>query len=196
VGIATLTPALTLLFFAVSQSQWPGWSRQGLLLLIAAGLTGIVVFALLERGHKAPLIDFGLFRERALSAASAVYFLNTCTGMGVNFAVIVFLQLALEYSPLQVGFLLLPATLGRVVGELMAGHLADHWGARGLSLAGLLIFAISCAALGRVDQQSSVALIGALLIVGNLGMALSNSRLSMLVCRLCATSGSAWAAAC
>jgi EmrB/QacA subfamily drug resistance transporter len=174
-GLATLTPALTLLLFAVSQSQRPGWSHQGLLLLIAAGLTGIVIFALLERGHKAPLMDFGLLRERALSAASAVYFLNTFTGMGVNFAVIVFLQHALEYSPLQVGFLLLPATLGRVAGELTAGHLADRWGARGLSLAGLLLFAISCAALGRVDQRSSIALIGAILILGNLAMALSNS---------------------
>ena len=91
-GLATLTPALTLLLFAVSQSQRPGWSRQDLLLLIAAGLSGMVVFALLERRHKAPLIDFGLFRERAFSAASAVYFLNTFTGMGVNFAIIVFLQ--------------------------------------------------------------------------------------------------------
>jgi MFS family permease len=174
-GLATLTPALSLLLFAVSQSQRPGWSRPDVLLLIAAGLTCMVVFALVERGHKAPLIEFGLFRARAFSVASTVYFLNTFTGMGVSFAVILFLQRALEYSPLQVGFLLLPATLGRVIGELAAGHLADRWGARGLSLAGLLSFAISCAALGRVDQQSSLALIGGLLILGNLGMALSNS---------------------
>ena len=143
--------------------------------MIAAGLIGMVVFALIERRHKAPVIDFGLFRERALSAASSVYFLNTFTGMGVNFAVIVYLQHVLGYSPLQVGFLLLPATLGRVAGELAAGHLADRWGARGLSLAGLLIFAVSCAALGRIDQQSGITLIGALLILGNVGMALSNS---------------------
>ncbi len=174
-GLATLTPALTLLLFALSQSQRPGWSRQALLLLIAAGLIGLVVFALMERGQKAPVIDFGLLRERALSAACSVYFLNTFTGMGVNFAIIVYLQHALGYSPLQVGFLLLPATIGRVGGELAAGHLADRFGARGLSLAGLLIFAVSCAALGRIGQQSGSTLIGGLLIVGNLGMALSNS---------------------
>jgi MFS family permease len=143
--------------------------------LTGAGLICTVVFALVERRHKTPLIDFQLFRERAFSAASAVYFLNTFTGMGMGFAVIVFLQHVLDYSPLQVGFLLLPATLGRVAGELTAGHLSDHWGARGLSLAGLLIFAVSSAALGQVDQQSSVWLIGALLILGNTGMALSNS---------------------
>jgi MFS family permease len=143
--------------------------------LIGAGLVCTVVFALVERWHKTPLIEFALFHERAFKAASAVYFLNTFTGMGVSFAVIVFLQHGLGYSPLQVGFLLLPATLGRVAGELVAGHLSDRWGARGLSLAGVLSFAIACAALGRVDQQSGVSLIGALLIVGNAGMALSNS---------------------
>jgi EmrB/QacA subfamily drug resistance transporter len=174
-GLATLTPALTLLLFAVSQSQRPGWGYQDLLLLSGAGLICAAVFGLIECWHKAPLIDLTLFRVRAFSAASAVYFLNTFTGMGVSFAVIVFLQHVLDYSPLQVGFLLLPATLGRVSGELAAGHLSDRWGARGLSLAGLLIFAIACAALGQVDQQSSVSLIGALLIVGNTGMALSNS---------------------
>jgi EmrB/QacA subfamily drug resistance transporter len=174
-GLATLTPALTLLLFAVSQSQRPGWGFQSLLLLIGIGLVCSVIFAVIERWQKAPLIDFGLFRERDYSVASAVYFLNTFTGMGVSFAVIVFLQHGLDYRALEVGFLLLPATLGRVAGELAAGHLADHWGARGLSLTGLAIFALSCAGLGQVNQQSSLACIGTLLIVGNTGMALSNS---------------------
>jgi EmrB/QacA subfamily drug resistance transporter len=174
-GLATLTPALTLLLLAVSQSQQPGWSDPELLLLSGAGLLCMAVFGLIERWHQTPLIEFGLFRERAFGAAAAVYFLSTFTGMGLSFAVIVFLQHGLQYSALQVGFLLLPATLGRAAGELAAGHLSDHWGARGLSFAGLLIFAISCAALGQVDQQSSIALIGALLILGNTGMALSNS---------------------
>ncbi len=174
-GLVTLTPALTLLLLAVSQSQQPRWRAPGLLLLSGAGLLCTAVFGLIERRQKTPLIDFGLFRERVFGAASAVYFLSTFTGMGVSFAVIVFLQHGLEYSPLQVGLLLLPATLGRAAGELAAGHLSDHWGARGLSLAGLLIFAISCAALAQVDQQSSLALIGTLLILGSTGMALSNS---------------------
>lgn len=174
-GLATLTPALTLLLFAMSQSQRPGWDRQDLLWLIGVGLICTVVFVLVERWHRTPLIEFTLFRQRTFSAASAVYFLSAFTGMGVSFAVIVFLQHGLDYSPLQVGFLLLPATLGRVAGELAAGHLSDRWGARGLSLAGLAIFAVSCAAMGQVDQRSGVLLIGVLLIVSNTGMALSNS---------------------
>lgn len=174
-GLATLTPALTLLLLAASQSQRPGWDRQDLLLLTGAGLIGMVIFVLVERRHKTPLIECTLFRQRTFAAASAVYFLTTFTGMGMGFAVIVFLQHVLAYSPLQVGLLLLPATLGRVVGELAAGHLSDHWGARGLSLAGLMTFAMSCAALGQVHQGSSVALVGTLLVLGNTGMALTNS---------------------
>jgi EmrB/QacA subfamily drug resistance transporter len=174
-GLATLTPALTLLLLAVSQSQRPGWGHHALLLLIGSGIICAAIFALIERRQKTPLIEFHLFHERAFGAAAAVYFLNTFTGMGVSFAVIVFLQHGLDYSPLQVGFLLLPASLGRVAGELAAGHLSDRWGARGLSLTGLLIFAISSAALGRVDQHWSLWLIGALLILGNTGTALSNS---------------------
>jgi EmrB/QacA subfamily drug resistance transporter len=174
-GLATLTPALTLLLFAVSQSQRPGWGHHHLLLLIGSGIICAVIFAVIERRQKAPLIEFRLFYERTFGVTSAVYFLNTFTGMGVSFAAIVFLQHGLDYSPLQVGFLLLPATLGRIAGELAAGHLSDRWGARGLSLAGLLLFAISSAALGRVEQRSSIWLIGALLILGNIGMALSNS---------------------
>jgi EmrB/QacA subfamily drug resistance transporter len=174
-GLATLTPALTLLLFAVSQSQRPDRNSPGLLLLLGAGLICMAVFALVERWHRTPLIDFGLFRTRAFSAAAVVYFLNAFTGMGVSFALIVFLQHGLGYRPLQVGFLLLPATLGRVAGELAGGHLSDRWGARGLSLAGLVVFALSCVGLGQADQQSSLSWIGALLILGNIGMALSNS---------------------
>jgi EmrB/QacA subfamily drug resistance transporter len=174
-GLATLTPALTLLLLAASQSQRPGWDRQALLLLTGAGLIGMVIFGLVERRHNTPLIEGALFRQRTFTATSAVYFLTAFTGMGVSFAVIVFLQHVLGYSPLQVGLLLLPATLGRVAGELAAGHLSDRWGARGLSLSGLMIFAAACAALGQVHRGSSVALIGALLVLGNTGMALTNS---------------------
>jgi EmrB/QacA subfamily drug resistance transporter len=174
-GIATLTAALTLLLFAVSQSQRPGWNRLTVLLVMVVGLIGMLTFVVLERRHKTPIIDLGLFRHRGLRAASGVYFLNTFTGMGVNFAVIIYLQQALGYNPLQVGFLLLPAALGRSAGELAAGHLADRWGPRGLSLAGLLSFSVACAALGRVDQQSGLTSLAALLILGNVGMAFSNS---------------------
>src|SRR5262245_21629412 len=91
-GLGMLSAALGLLPCAVSQSQRPGWDRQGLLLLFAVGLIGMLVFVLIERWHPTPLIAFGLFRQRAFSATSTVYFLNTFTGMGVSFAVIVFLQ--------------------------------------------------------------------------------------------------------
>jgi DHA2 family methylenomycin A resistance protein-like MFS transporter len=95
--------------------------------------------------------------------------------MGIGFALILFLQQVLHYTPLQVGFLLLPATLGRLAGELAAGHLSDRWGARGLSLAGLAVFAAFSAALGQLDNQSSALQVALLLIVGNAGMSLSNA---------------------
>jgi EmrB/QacA subfamily drug resistance transporter len=174
-GLATLTPGLTLLLFAVSQSRQPRWSSFAMWMLIGAGLTGMAVFVLVERRHKTPLLEFTLFHERAFSAASAVYLLNNFTAMGVSFATIVFLQHVLGYTPLQVGFLLLPATLGRVAGELVAGHLSDRWGARGLSLTGLAIFALASAAFGQLDRQSSALGIGGLLVLSNTGMALSNS---------------------
>jgi EmrB/QacA subfamily drug resistance transporter len=174
-GLAILTPALTLILLAFSQSQRPGWGWQDVLALSAAGLGGLVAFVLVERRQKTPLIELQLFRHRVFSAAAAVYFLNTFTGMGVSFAAIVFLQQALEYTPLQVGMLLLPATVGRVAGELAGGHFADRWGARGLSLVGLAIFACSCVMLGRLDRQSDALLIAVLLVLGTTGMALSNS---------------------
>src|SRR5919197_5661408 len=68
-GLATLTPALTLLLFAVSQSSQPRWSSFAIWMLIGAGLIGMVVFALVERRHKTPLLEFTLFHERASSAA-------------------------------------------------------------------------------------------------------------------------------
>jgi len=143
--------------------------------LIGAAFLCLVVFILVERRHATPLLEFRLFHERTFSAAATVYFLHSFAGMGISFAVIVFLQNVLRYSPLQVGFLLLPATLGRIVGELAAGHLSDRWGARGLSLAGLTFFSASCVALGQLHLHASVLLVGGVLVLGNTGMALSNS---------------------
>lgn len=174
-GLATLTPALTLLLFAVSQSQRAGWDRTELVLLLGAALGCTLIFGYVERRHATPLLDFNVFRERTFSAASTVYFLTNFAAMGVSFAVIVLLQKVLHYSPLQVGLLLLPAMIGRVLGELAAGHLSDRWGARGLSMAGLLLFAISCAVLGQLGRQPSAVWVATWLLLGNSGIALSNS---------------------
>jgi EmrB/QacA subfamily drug resistance transporter len=173
-GLATLTPALSLLVIAVSHSQRPAWSELGLG-LFGAALGGLGVFAVVEQRQRAPLLDLALFRRGAFSAASAACFLGQLAGMGVSFAIVVFLQQVLHYSPLQVGLLLLPATLARAGGELAAGHLADRWAGWGLALGGLALFAVACGGFALLHEGASRWRIGGLLVLGNLGMALSNS---------------------
>jgi len=174
-GLGTLTLALTLLLLAVSQGQRPGWTGIERFSLIGAGLLATAVFVWIERRQATPLFEFTLFRTGMFRTAVTVYFLNHFAAMGVSFAVIVVLQRVFDYSPLQVGWLLLPATLGRVLGEVVAGRLADRWGAWGLCRGGLAMLALASGALGQLEQSpGALALVG-LLVLANTGMAFSNA---------------------
>lgn len=69
--------------------------------------------------------------------ASLVVFINTVSFMATNFVVTLFLQMHLDYSPLQAAWMLLPAAIVIGVMSVVAGRLADLIPAKILVIFGL-----------------------------------------------------------
>jgi MFS transporter, DHA2 family, multidrug resistance protein len=87
---------------------------------ILAGLTLGVVFVRRQRALADPMIDVGLFRITAFTAALSINFLAIFVAVGYFLFVAQYLQLVAGLSPLQAGMWSLPSALGFIVGSQLA----------------------------------------------------------------------------
>jgi EmrB/QacA subfamily drug resistance transporter len=148
-GAVTVTAALMLAVYAIVNGNQAGWTSARTLGLLAAAVTLVVLFVVIESRVPSPLMPLRLIRLRNVATANVVGILWAAAMFAWFFMSALYLQLVLGYSPLQVGLAFLPANL--VMGVLsvaVSARLVMRFGikrplATGLSVAalGLVLFA-------------------------------------------------------
>jgi MFS family permease len=110
-GAVTVTASLMLAVYAIVNGNETGWTAAETIGLLAGAAVLMVIFLAIEARVSAPLMPLGLFRFRNLSTANIVGVLMAGAMFGWFFLSALYLQLVLGYTPLEVGFAFLPATL-------------------------------------------------------------------------------------
>ncbi len=148
-GAITVTAALMIAVFAIVKGNDVGWTtfRTLGLLALAAGL--LAVFLVIESRVESPLMPLGLFRHRNIAVSNVVGVLWAAAMFAWFFLSALYLQLVLDYSPLEVGLAFLPANI--IMGAFSIGlsaRVVMRFGIRipaatglGLAAIGLLLFA-------------------------------------------------------
>jgi EmrB/QacA subfamily drug resistance transporter len=125
------------------------------LVWLAVGVAALVVFVLVERRSRHPLVPPALFANRTFSAANAVTLL-IYGALGVVFFLLVLeLQTVAGFSPLTAGTSLLPVTAIMLVFSARAGALAGRIGPRIPLTVGPLVSAGGLLLLLRVDADAT-----------------------------------------
>ncbi|HEX6554803.1 MAG TPA: MFS transporter [Ktedonobacteraceae bacterium] len=130
-GIALITVALLLLVVPLVSGRdagWPWW----MLLMLAASLPALVLFALFEqrlakRGGS-PLVKLALFKQRAFTVGNLIALTFFSCNAGMAFVFTVFLQVGLGFSPLQAGLVFVPSAIGTFVAALLGPRLIPKLG--------------------------------------------------------------------
>jgi EmrB/QacA subfamily drug resistance transporter len=102
-GAVSITAALLVLVYAISQAPQAGWAAPQTVALFAAGAALFALFLVIETKAEAPLLPLRLFRLRSVAGSNAVGFL-----LGTSFLTFVFLgtlymQQVLGFSALATG---------------------------------------------------------------------------------------------
>ncbi len=124
-GMLTLAAFLVSLLLAVSQGNDEGWDSRYILTLFGVALIAGAGFVIAELRHEQPFVELRLYKSLAFSLASVVVFINTISFMAANFIVILFLQIHLDYTPLQTAWMMMPSAVVIGVLSVGAGRLAD-----------------------------------------------------------------------
>ena len=114
-GAITVTGALVMVVYAISQASAAGWTAAQTLALLASSAALLAAFVVIEVRAEAPLLPLRLFRLKTLAGSNAVGFLLGASFYGYIFIGTLYMQQVLEYSAMKTGLAWLAVGLTGVV---------------------------------------------------------------------------------
>jgi predicted MFS family arabinose efflux permease len=135
------------------------------------GASGVLlaVFLVIEARVSSPLVPLGLFRNRNVSTANVVGVLMAAGMFSYFFFSALYLQLVLEYTPLEVGLAYLPGTVIWGASSLfLSQRLVMRYGIKTPLLAGLGLMTLALVLLARtpVDGNWAIDILPATIALG------------------------------
>lgn len=175
-GAALLTAGLTLVILAVLEGgQAWAWASPAGIAVLGVGIALLVVFWLVERVAKEPVLPLWVFRRRLLVASGLISAGVGAVLLGLTSYIPTYVQEVLGRGPLVAGFALATLTLGWPIAAAQSGKVYLRIGFRGCALIGTVIILAGTALLLLLDERSSVYQVGATCFVVGLGMGLTVS---------------------
>jgi EmrB/QacA subfamily drug resistance transporter len=153
-GFLTFSASLFLLVFALIQGNEKGWGSTQILSYLIGSAVLIVLFVVVERRQRRPMLDLTLFRRPAFAGASLVALCISASMFAMFLYLTLYIQDVLGYSPLQAGLRFLPITLLSFAVAPVAGRLSVRVPVRLLLGVGLLLVSAGLLAMTAVDASS------------------------------------------
>ena len=138
----TITAGLSLLVYALVDTNSAGWGSTQTIGLGAIALALIGAFYVIERRQKNPLVPFpGIFRIRTITGINVSAVLIAAALFSMFFFISLYMQNVLGFSPLKTGLAYLPLAGGIIVAAGAAAPLVTRFGFKPVLVTGLTITA-------------------------------------------------------
>jgi EmrB/QacA subfamily drug resistance transporter len=183
-GAVSVTTSLMLAVYAVVNGNEAGWGSGQTVGLLGSAAVLLAAFLFIESRVASPLMPLGLFRLRNVATANVAGVLWAAAMFAWFFISALYMQLVLQYTPLQVGLAFLPANL--IMAALSLGASAKivmRYGFRAPLAAGLGLAAAGLALFARapVDGSFVVHVLPGMLLLGlGAGIALNPMLMSAM----------------
>jgi EmrB/QacA subfamily drug resistance transporter len=171
VGSLLSIAGLVALLWGLIEGPSHGWTSPEILVAfgIAATVGGAFVGWELHRSH--PMLDLRFFRNPRFSAASGAIMLTFLALYGLLFLQTQYLQLALGFSPIAAGAILLPTSAAMSVLAFTSPHVVQRLGSKIVVAGGMATLAAALALMGTLDAHSTVLHVILVTMLVGVGMA-------------------------
>ena len=163
---------LCTLLLALSNGQDWGWNSTQVIALFTISMITFVVFIIIERTHRDPMINLGLFKNRLFSAANAAAMLNYVTQYIVTFLMPFYLLNILHLSTDKAGLIMGIFPLTAAIMAPLSGSISDRIGSRILTSLGMGIICLAVFFLSNAYVLTNMVLIAVCLALVGLGTGL------------------------
>ena len=174
-GAALYMLGLMSVLIALNQGHAWGWVSPGVLGCLTLGLALLAGFVALEPRLTFPMLDLGLFRQRAFASPVLTAVLSfTCTS-SIVFLIPLYLLLGRGLAPAEAGLILITQPLVMASITILSGNLSDRIGSRLPATLGMVILSLGLFQLSRVDAATPLPLLIAALATNGVGFGLFNT---------------------
>jgi EmrB/QacA subfamily drug resistance transporter len=174
VGAVSVTGGLALLVYTLLDANQAGWGSTKTIVLGIVAVLLLIGFVLWERGRRAPLVPFSIFRLRTLRGANVVSLLIAMSLFSMFFFISLYMQQVLGYDALKAGVSYLPLALTIIVSAGLASALVTRIGFKITLVVGMLFVAGGLFWFAQVPADGSYVsdLLGPMLLAA-IGLGLS-----------------------
>jgi EmrB/QacA subfamily drug resistance transporter len=169
-GALTITPALVLLAYAISQAPAAGWSSPRTTAPLAAAAVLGCLFALIETRTAAPLVPLRLLRSRRLAGGSLLLLMAGMSVDGMLVTLTSYAQQVLGWSAMRFGVTAAAMTATSIASALIAQRAVSRLGVQKVTVPGAVLLGSACLLLTRLSADGSPGLLVAALLAFGAGM--------------------------
>jgi EmrB/QacA subfamily drug resistance transporter len=154
-GAVSVTAALMLLVYTLTQAPTDGWLSHKILLYFAGTVVLLVAFVINESRVKHPLIPLSVFRLRSITGANLIQLSIAAALFSVFFFTTLYIQNILGYSPVRTGFSFLPVPFAIAITATNAPKLIKRVGFKPILMTAPLISGIGLFMLAHIPVHGS-----------------------------------------
>ncbi len=146
------------------------------IILVVAGLLGLVGFGILELKAEFPIFNIRLFATNRLFAFSNLAALiNYATTFAITFLLSLYLQYILGLSPRDAGVILITQPVLMAIVASISGRLSDRYDPRILASGGMAIIVVGLILLSFLSEHSSIRYLVVILALVGFGFGMFSS---------------------
>ncbi|WP_327583754.1 MFS transporter [Nonomuraea sp. NBC_00507] len=154
-GALLVTLATALLIYGLVTAGDAGWGAMGTVLPLVGAVLLYVVFVVVERSVRSPLMRAETLARRPVISGTFVMLVATGLMLGLFFISSLYLQHVLGFSALETGLLFLPVAIAITIGAQLGGHLIGRIGGRPVAVASFVVTAAGAALMTRISPDAS-----------------------------------------
>jgi EmrB/QacA subfamily drug resistance transporter len=154
-GQVVLGAGLFLLVLALLRGNEEGWTSTAILAELSAAAVLLVVFGLIERRVREPMLPLGLFKNRQFAGAQVGVFAISGSFFAIFLYTTLYLQNVLHLSAVEAGLVYMPGTVIMFFVSAASAQLQNKISARAMVSAGLALVAGGMLLLTVVQTDSS-----------------------------------------
>ena len=172
-GMALLSPGLTLAIFGLAESANGGFGDVKAWLPIVVGFALVAGFFVHSFRSENPLIDIRTFTHTRAGMSAITFLLFAIAFFGSLLLIPLYYQTVRGATALTAGLLLAPQGFGAMITMPLAGRLTDRYGPWRLPVAGIPLLVIGIAPYAFVTATTSYVVLCSFGFILGLGMGLS-----------------------
>ncbi len=168
-GAALLFAALTLMAVGLNRGPALGWTSPSIAFALLLSGGAMAAFALRSVRAESPVVDLRMFRNPALSFASALMLVTGTSAMAVTFLMPFYLLSSRGLTPIETGFVMLCLPVTFIFIPPFVGRLSDRIGPKAPTTIGLGVSATALLLFATLTPSTPIPVVAGILVLAGVG---------------------------